>query len=677
MSTLRIFICTLLLIVLACGDNGASGINEGVCQLDATAPPDYAQQLPCKSDFEALGENPLDATLPSATSVKVVLDRVDGNTLYFQNTQKFQIHYQFCAAHLSGNGRPVVPALGSFNSTEYFSPDRRFVLGAVTYYALADKWVLELSPYDTADAEMIALLHAQIKAVSYFGPALAFHPTSEALAVTALTLPASVPVISTDELYAGINYQPLSTGAAIGRLRFVTVAELNSGAYLSYQDIAVMDSAPNDIGPVQGTVTADFQTPLSHINVLAHNRKTPNMGLRGAMSNPDLLAYKDQLVRLTVTSNAWAVEAVTQAEAEAFWASHAPSPVTLPVPDYAVTALANVADITPNPTGNQTLKGNIQNAMRAYGGKTASYAVLYNTPGLPVRKAFGIPAHYYDAFMRTHGFYDRVDAMLADPRFRTDAATRDAMLTQLRADMIAAPVDSTFANLLAAKVATEFPGVAKMKFRSSSNSEDLNGFPCAGCYDSFGGKTNDLNDMLTAIKSTWASVWSFRGFELRSYYQVPQKGVAMCILAHASFVDEAANGVAVTANPFDATGLDPAFYVNVQLGEDAEVVSPPPGVTSDQFLYYFTQPNQPISFLAHSNLVPAGSTVLSTTQTFELGTMMNKVHERFSEVYGPASGNNGWYGMDIEFKFDNSADPSKPPSCWIKQARPYPSPLTP
>ena len=61
--------------------------------------------------------------------------------------------------------------------------------------------------------------------------------------------------------------------------------------------------------------------------------------------------------------------------------------------------------------------------------------------------------------------------------------------------------------------------------------------------------------------------------------------MGMALLVHANFAEEEANGVAVTSIPFDAAGLDPAFYVNVQFGGDAEVVPPPAGVRSDEFLY--------------------------------------------------------------------------------------------
>jgi hypothetical protein len=180
--------------------------------------------------------------------------------------------------------------------------------------------------------------------------------------------------------------------------------------------------------------------------------------------------------------------------------------------------------------------------------------------------------------------------------------------------------------------------------------------------------------MEEAIKQTYASVWTFRAFELRTYYGVAHDSVGMAILAHENFPAEAANGVVVTANPFDASGLDPAYYINVQLGGDVEVVSPPPGVSSDQFLYYFTQPNQPISFIAHSSLTSPGVHVLTTAQTYELGQALQLLHDRFSAAYGPGAGNHGWYAMDVEFKFDNEDDPQNPPHCYIKQARPFADP---
>ncbi|WP_224365580.1 PEP/pyruvate-binding domain-containing protein [Hyalangium versicolor] len=640
------------------------------CQIPSgTQSTEFLNQVGCTEDFQALASEPIDSNLPGARSVKVILDQADSNALYFQNSVLYQIHYQFASTHLSGNGKPIVPQLATFNATEYYSPERRFVLGAVTYYEGPGIWALEISPYDTASAAMITTLYETVKKSAFFGSELVFHPTSAAVEVEAARL-SGIPIKTTDELYAAIDYQPLSLGSGVGRLRFSTVAELED-QYLSYEDIVVLDEAPNDISVVQGLITQEFQTPLSHVNVLSQNRHTPNMGLRGAMTNTQLRALEGKLVQLTVGSSGWTIREATQEEAEAFWAAHKPPPVTLPALNLSVKDIVHIEDVTPE-TPNGSLREDIKKAVLAYGGKAAHYSILFKTDAIPIRKAFAIPVYYYDQFMRENGFYDQLDAMLADPAFKTDPQVRDDKLNAFRDAMKSAPMNTEFQAILKDWIAREFAPGAKVRFRTSTNSEDLEGFPCAGCYDSHTGDPADWEDVLGAIRKTYASAWQFRSFEERSYYGVDHKSVGMALLVHQNFPDEEANGVATTSNPFDSTGLDPAFYVNVQFGGDAEVVAPPPGVTSDQILYFFNEPNQPVTYMTHSNLVQDGTTVLSAAQVHQLGVALDAIHKRFSAAYGPAAGNNGWYAMDVEFKYDNDEAPSQPATLYIKQARPYP-----
>jgi hypothetical protein len=658
------------------GDAGASGaagaaaepeVVERPCQIDADVP-DFVQEIPCKADYDALASTPLDASLPGATSVKVVLDQYDG-ALYFQNSTKFQIHYDFVSLHLSGGDFPLVPPASAFAASEYYTPDRRFVLGAVSYYEAPNVWALELSPYDTASSDMIEGLYKAVASSSYFGPALEFHPTSESIEKTAAKLPDSVQVITTDELYAQIDYQPLTLGSTIGLIHFARASELDD-IYLKYQDIAVLDEAPNDISVVAGLITQQFQTPLSHVNVLSQNRRTPNMGLRGAFENEKLRALEGKWVRLTVTANEWTVEEVTAEEADAFWADRLPTPVVLPPLNLDVKDLLDIEDITVESKG-VSLRDAIKTSVVAWGGKSAQYSILAKTEGVPIRKAFGVPIFYYHQFMEANGLFARLDALLEDADFKADPAVREAELAQLRDDMQLAPVDADFQALLKAKIEADYPGQT-MRFRTSTNSEDLEGFPCAGCYESQTGDPTNWDSVLDAVRETWASIWLFRTFEERSFYGIDHKSVGMALLVHHNFPDEEANGVATTNNPFDVAGLEPAFYINVQWGGEAEVVHPPPGITSDSFLYFFDNPNQPITFISHSNLVPDGETVLTSAQTYELGVALKAIHERFSPAYGPASGNQGWYAMDVEFKFDDEDSTDGKAHLLIKQARPYP-----
>jgi len=423
---------------------------------------------------------------------------------------------------------------------------------------------------------------------------------------------------------------------------------------------------------VAGLITAEFQTPLAHVNVLAQNRKTPNMGLKGATKNAALRALEGKWVKLVVGAFEWSVEEVTAAEADAYWAEHKPDPVVLPVPDLTVTDLRDIEELVEITSGQKVTREAIAKAVTAFGAKAANYSVLTHIAGVPIRHAFAIPAYYYVQFMEENGIFELLDQMMADPTFNEDPATRDAKLKELRDMIRAAPVSAELDTALRAKLDADFPG-ATMRFRTSTNAEDLDGFPCAGCYDSHTGDPADWEgDMLHAIRQTWATVFLFRTFEERAYHSIDHKTVAMSLLVHHNFPDEEANGVAITANPYDPSGLSPGFYVNVQTGGDAEVVAPPAGVTSDSFVYQYDYPGQPVIYLTHSNLVEPDTTVLTTRQIRELGDALDAIHTGFRDAYGPARGTSGWYAMDVEFKFDDEHLPGVTPSLWVKQARPYP-----
>ena len=674
------------LVLAGCGDDGGDdpqdrdgSVEDGSTSDARSAAPtecrakdedaelDFLQVVGCRMDFDRLASQPLDAAIPGARSVKVVLDQEDGDALYFQNSAKYPIHYEFASAHLSGDGKPFVPSLAEFNRTEYYSPDRRFVLGAVTHYEGPDVYTLEIAPYDRASPEMIAKVFRAVREASFFGRDLKFHPTSETIEGERDALPDDIAVITTDELYEGIDYQPLNLATGVGRLRFVSADELET-TYLSFSDLVVIDRVPNDISVVAGLITGEFQTPLSHVNVLAQNRKTPNMGLRGATTHPRLRALDGKWVKLTVGAFEWRIEEISSEQAQDFLDEHGQEPVELPPADRTVTDLRDIEDVVVL-SEDQPLRDAIVAALPAFGGKAAHYSVMAQEPSIPMPKAFAVPVYYYVQFMEDNGFYALLDDWLADPAFIDDPAVRDSRLAELREMFMQAPVDETLQALLMDKL-QEYPE-ERMRFRTSTNSEDLEGFPCAGCYESHTGVQSDWEDVLNAVRETWASIWLFRTFEERSYYRVDHTKVTMALLVHHSFPDEEANGVALTANPFDPSGLEPGFYVNVQFGGDFEVVHPPPGVTSDEFIYGFYMAGQPITYLSRSNVLPAEQpTVLTTSQVHALGTALDTIHKLFSPAYGPASGNNGWYAMDVEFKFDGDSPATA--ALQVKQARPHP-----
>jgi hypothetical protein len=636
------------------------------CSLAVSDPtPPYLTALGCPSDFDRLASRPLDASIPGARSVKTVLDRIDG-ALYFQDSNVYPLHYAFCSAHLSGNGKPPVPPSSQFNQTEYYSPARRFVLGALTHYELADRWVWELSPYDTASPDLLATSFSAVRDALSFDD-LAFHPTSSALERTASLVP-TLPIVTTEALFAGIAYQPLNLATGVGRLRFLRVVDL-AAISLDFRDILVLDRVPNDLSVVAGLITEAPQTPLAHVNVLSQNRGTPNMSLSHAFDDPTLRALEGRLVELEVGPFDWRIREISQADAESFWDLHKPPPVPIAALDLTRTDVLDIREVTRPPTvaEGRDLRPALDEAIAAYGGKASHYSALTQLSALNIGPAFAIPVVWSIRHLEAHGLDRDLSRLLADlPAL--DAPARKSRLAALRTAILAAPLDPALASEVRAHL--QALPTPRARFRSSTNAEDLDGMTGAGLYESASGDPNDPDNPIDlAIKTVWASLWRDKAFDERTYRNIDHRKVGMAVLVSPAFSAEEANGVAITANLFDRAGTEPGFVINVQRG-GTSVVLPPPGVTSDYFVYLHGYPGQPMTFLTRSNLVAPGATVLTPTQANTLGTALQAIHTHFSKTYAMPG---KFYGMDVEFKFDGPPAPSsQPPVLWIKQARPHP-----
>jgi hypothetical protein len=518
------------------------------------------------------------------------------------------------------------------------------------------------------------MIHSAYKKIAdscYFGDSLYFHPTSQTIEQLAKTLPSSVKIITTDELYAGVDYQPLNLATGMGKLVFITAASLAAETtYISFRDIVVLDEVPNDISVTAGIITQMFQTPLAHINVLSQNRKTPNMALRGAFTNSTLRSLEGKWVKLTVGISDWSITEVAPAVADSFWDKNRPETVGIPNIDTTVTDLRDAEKVLD--IAGKGLGPALKAALPAFGGKASHFSAFphMDSSKVPYIKAFVVPVYYYCQFMKQNGFDKKVDAFLADSTFTHDAATRDAKLGELRDSMLVAPIDQTFITALMAKITAEYPITINMRFRSSTNAEDLDGFTGAGLYTSESGNPNKVKSISNAIRTVWASVWRFRAFEERSYRNIDHKAVAMALLCHHAAPDEEAQGVAITANPYDPTGVEPAFYINAQAGS-ASVVLPDQRITSDQFIYYYAMTGQPTYYIARSNLISDTTHVLTKDQVRKLGIALEAIHEFFLPLYGKDK--TKFYGMDTEFKFDQPVgDPNGKPVLYMKQCRPYP-----
>ncbi|MBN1757094.1 MAG: hypothetical protein JW863_02185 [Chitinispirillaceae bacterium] len=622
---------------------------EYTCTWNGTDSVTWFDSISCPDEFAVLAGPPIMQTLSNERSVKVVYEIATGRT-YFVSSAGYQLHYDFCREEL---GYPRSHA--DFNNEQYAeSALRLYYLASVNYFGDAKLFTLQFFSDDRIMAAGISTMFTAVKELTFFGDELRLLVSSTSLAEQAAQLP-DVPLITNGELYGRQQFQALNPAEACGYLRKVPYDEVAT-AYLGRHDIVVVNGIPIDLPVVAGIITTEFQTPLSHINVLSHNRGTPNMALANAWSDSRLAGLWDRLVYFRVRADTFEIRAVSIDSAEAFWNAREPQQGITLACDDSTEGLFSFDEL------------DFYSAVTV-GAKAANVAVvsriIVGDTTIPVPEGgFAIPFFYYRHHMKTSGGDDRLRELLADGRFREDAAYRERELEGLRELILDAPLDDAFVELVKENIRStgNYPAV---RFRSSTNVEDIEGFNGAGLYDSYTAEPgSDDRSVEGAIKKVYASLWTLRGFEERDYFRIDHVSCAMGILVHRAFTGEQANGVAITANIYQP--YVPAMTINAQI-QEISVVRPPAGFRSDQLLVYTLWPDwlekPAIEYLTYSN-VNFGEPVLADEEVLELARCLAQIKQEFVIRYRPPDTYR--FGMDVEFKFDG---PER--TLYIKQARPY------
>lgn len=628
---------------------------EKQCTVPAGVEPDWIRTLGCEHDYELLWDDRADSVFARTRTINWLIDREDGDRVYFIDSVTFRLHYYFASAYLEIDGLTPVGTHQEFNLLSYRRPDRRFVLGKLITYVDRGLVTIEMSAGDTADADMIVDAYQRIAASIYNGGDLVYRPVSARHEDMLDDIRTRIPVIGTEEVFTGQSYQPLNQGVGYGTLRFRRLAEL-AGQPLSPTDIVVLDRVPNDISMVSGIITSEFQTPLSHINILAKNRGTPNMAVQGGFDDPDLRALEGELVRLDVSPQDFAVSAATPAEARAYWDSLRPSEPLVPVFDLGVRELQDIAGIGASASIAVGAKAANMGEMTRIGASGGATVTLPERP-------FAIPFARYHDHLEQNQLWPLIDALLADaPALAPEALV--ARLFALRWAIYTAPMDTGFRAELLAELGARYGLTRQVRFRSSTNVEDLEEFSGAGLYTSAGASPAGGEKAIeNAVKVVWASSWSYQAFVERDFYRVDHRQVRMGVLVHPAFEDELANGVAVTINDFAVSR--PAYYINSQVGE-VSVTNPTGQAIPEQILYYtwYEEPEYEIitrsSLLAGRTDWPAGKAVFTDSELDDLATQLGAIHQHFRSLYSGGQS----FAMDIEFKLHEGR------RVVIKQARP-------
>jgi hypothetical protein len=311
-------ILCFLLCVLGC--HQTDGDSEPVaCASRDQDSVDFLNSLPCTSDFARLQGKPLNQIYGNVHSVKFAYS-IQEKKLYFINTTKFTTHFSFCSQTLGYS-----KTSSDFLKEQYSSHSGRlYYLGTINYYGSSDLYSMEFIAGDRITGEQIELVYQAITSQVHFDDELKFYPTSSTLEEQARLQNGRIPIILSAELFENQNYQALHVGKNYGYLERIDVKDIES-RYLSRHAILLTNGVPNDIPVVAGVITTDFQTPLSHINVLSQNRNTPNMALRSGWEDSVFLSLEGKLVSLEVMPDAFSISEASFSEAEAFWQQFEPS----------------------------------------------------------------------------------------------------------------------------------------------------------------------------------------------------------------------------------------------------------------------------------------------------------------------------------------------------------------
>jgi hypothetical protein len=604
----------------------------------------------------------------------------------------------------------IICETNSFNLHNYKHYPRQFVLLSIVFYAELQVFGVELWPGDNLPPQALKETHELLKNRVYFGDKMKWRIASHLHETTFKQVP--IPdfydkmVLSDTDLFSGVNYQPLHGGLTFGICRIwknssmqlsalpssssaasssetpiqLTQDSQSDGERLAIietdatgapkvdrRTILVCEELPIDLNPLRGLVTAQLQTPLCHVALLCTNRGTPNMALRTAMA--DFSQYDGKLIRLQIGHNDFDVKLATEQE-EAEWKERVQSmrgerAVPVLKINTSVNELISLPDVQ-MPDDLLTTDPNLDRMTAvcdSIGSKALNLARFLTWDLRPTnntgnKAAFVIPFHYFHQYVNEVAGAEI--SLLSSPETSEDDAV--SLCGTIRSKILGGRIPENW-NLLRAIEArlegwrgkVKFDGPAGsgfvadgVIFRSSTNCEDLPGFPSAGLYESVPVEAKGPlkgESIEKAVLQVWASVFLSKAYLERREFSVSEKDVAMAVLVMPLLKSAVQmNGVAVTINPFrvDLGGC----YLNVQKGTIA-VTDACQGNAPEQIMFIRDGFKElTMEYLASSNLMPKGQHLITPLIADPLNRVLMGIHAGFRAFHTSESMTNA---ADVEF----------------------------
>jgi len=469
-----------------------------------------------------------------------VIDRRDGNKIYYLNSQKFRFHKDFLlATYLVPRGADV------FKAVYIDTADRRFIVGTIAWQKTVEKFTWELWEGDLATAEHIRTANEVINKT--FFERVYFKPNS--IRQEDVTASIGIPRILQDEINRNQAYLALNTGTAVGRIHIID--KLDDTVEIGDNEIIVLRELPLSLPPVRGIIIAKPSSPLSHINILAKGWNIPNVYIKDA----DRLfrEYNTYVFKLEANLTDYSLDRASGEDLPKF----ASPDQQVPPADLKTTRLAGIREMRK--------KDSI-----AYGSKAANLGEMLNArlAGIIIPDGFSIPYYWYARFMKDNGFNDRINELMDDNDFVHNPRVRRQKLDEFRKAIQNGKFDDALRKQVIAKWRTQLAG-KPVFVRSSSNSEDLPNFSGAGLYSSVPNVIAE-DKLIDAIKKVWSSMWNFQAYEARVRNYVSQTDVYMAALVQVG-VDMERGGVMITKDRFDDKSKD-WVYISAVCGHNSKVV---------------------------------------------------------------------------------------------------------
>jgi len=622
------------------------------CKVSHSIPSDYSEKITTKHQYQLFQGEPLSLKYGGVSSVKIIYD-IRNDKIFFLNSHDYIYHFDFCHKKLF-----YPDDIALFNAENYKPhPNRLYVLANINYYSGLQIFTLEFSSSEIVSTDIVKLYNNLLPRFTIADTLYLYFATNEQLIDYAL-LHVTLPTIDANTLFAGLTYQPIVKRSCMGTLRIVSMDSLNKTT-IKTNDILLINGSPFQVPTCQGIITTDFQAPLSHIAILSQNRKTPLLAYRDAWDNQLLKNFENKIIHLDVLQDTFYISMPSEEAYQNYLAAQNNIYYNIELnPDYSIKDILNVKDL------------DIRSVHYA-GGKASNMGELNkvkvkNIPITLPQPSFAIPIYYYQEHILSHHIDTLINTLLSNTN-QYDEKTTKKKLKTIRNAINNAPIDTWLLQAIENKI-SQYGHIKNWRFRSSTNAEDIDGFNGAGLYDSKTGIVSDsIKTIEKAIKKVWSSLWTDRAFAERSFFHIDHNKVAMAVLVHPSFGEEALNAVAITKNIYrpDYKG----FVINIQLGE-LPVVGNQDTIQCEQFILYAesidNNKSHIVEYLTHSSLQP-NTPLLNTQQLDELYTVLLAIHNHY--YYKVKMKNLKSYdemALDVELKWIGEAK-----TLYVKQARIY------